>query len=204
MEIVLHGNRATSIDFMFMREHQIRWQKLKAHVHCRFERTLGILGPIHRPLTASLPRWFQPPVAHSPINRFRLRQEFLGQTTRWQAFEQAVHALIRTQTLRTPAHNDALVSQSWSLEAAIRQLCIRHFLRRISHDRPHCSAFASMTARMWNARRLFSKATPCTLQAMFQCWRHVCTYSVLHRRIRSLSKQNKRQRLVALIHERQC
>ena len=48
----LHGSRATRIDFMFMREHQIRWQKLKAHIHCRFECTLDVLGPIHRPLIA--------------------------------------------------------------------------------------------------------------------------------------------------------
>ena len=52
----LHGSRATRIDFMFMREHQIRWQKLKTHIHYRVERTLGILGPIYRPWTASLPR----------------------------------------------------------------------------------------------------------------------------------------------------
>ena len=165
----IHGSRATRIDFMFMREHQIRWQKLKAHVHCHFERTLGVLGPIHRPLTASLPRWLhikQPPVAHSPIDRFRLRQEFLSQTTRWQAFENAVQALIRMQTLRTPDPNTALESQSLSLETAIRQLCIRHFPRPSSNDRPHSSALVSMT---WNARRSFSKATPRTLHAMFQC-----------------------------------
>ena len=99
------------------------------------------------------------------------------------------------QTLRTPDQNDALISQSLSLETAIRQLCIQHFPRQISNVRPHCSALVSITARMWNARRLFSKATPCTLQAMFQCWRHMSTYSVLHRRIRSLNPQNKCQRL---------
>ena len=74
-------------------------------------------------------------------------------------------------TLRTPDHNDALISQNLFLETAVRQLCIQYFPRQISHDRPHCSALVSMTARMRNARRLFSKAIPCTLQAMFQCWR---------------------------------
>ena len=46
---------------------------------------------------------------------------------------------------------------------------------------------------MWHARRSYDAIQPRSLQILFRCWRHMCTYSILHKCICLLSRQNKRQ-----------
>ena len=74
----LHGTHRSRIDFVFLRNFQVRWRHLRAQVDHKFE-WIGIYqGPQHRPLLIHLPRWHairKPPTQIPAINRFRLRQE---------------------------------------------------------------------------------------------------------------------------------
>ena len=73
----VHGIHATRIDFMFVRQSQIRRNTMIPHLNNIFERTFGDQGPYYHPLGLYLPRWHPKPSPRQtpdPIDRFRLRQ----------------------------------------------------------------------------------------------------------------------------------
>lgn len=119
-----HGDHSSRIDFMFIRRHQIQWNKRRAQVLIRFERTIGRTAPIHLPLVISLPKWFAIPRVTPSINsidRHRLRPEYWTQTENWHTFESqvmtTVHQIISVQMTSQPCANPQEHHLSQSLPA---------------------------------------------------------------------------------------
>ena len=81
--VFMHEHYSNRIDFMFIRQYQIQWNKHAAQVLTRFEPTIGYIAPFHHPLILSLPEWFASPRVIPSINsidRHRLRQEYWTQS----------------------------------------------------------------------------------------------------------------------------
>ena len=123
----LHGLHRSRIDFIFLRNFQIRWRHLRAQVDHRFE-WIGIhQGPQHRPLLIHLPRWNavrKPPTQIPTINCFRLRQEMLESTPRWLRFEQTVQSCILRHS---DVHTTNPIQNCLHMETQIRALWLEHF-----------------------------------------------------------------------------
>lgn len=95
--IFVHGNHSNRIDFIFIRNHQVQWNKHGAQVLIRLERPIGCIAPFHHPLVLSLSKWFASSRVTSSINsigRHRLRQEYWHQIENWHAFESQVLARV--------------------------------------------------------------------------------------------------------------
>ena len=126
---------------MFMRDYQLRWNQFNPVIHCHFERTVGLSGPVHRPLSISLPRWFATPIRSDypfPIDHFRLRQAYLDHTPQWEQFDRAAPDLIGQHAeSNTWAANPVTTVQSREIELQLRQLCIDHFPRDIDRFMLH-------------------------------------------------------------------
>ena len=109
----VHGIHASRIDFIFMREHQIRWTKLEIYIHYRFECIQGQIDKAHRSLAIFLSRWYQikeSPATKPPIDRYKLRHEFLGQTHKWQIFASDIRRLINEHQYRPSSeHSDPCI-----------------------------------------------------------------------------------------------
>ena len=54
--IFVYGIYTTRIDFIYMKEYQIRLQKLKIHIHYQFKKNQDVHGSPYRSLIISLPR----------------------------------------------------------------------------------------------------------------------------------------------------
>lgn len=54
---------------------------------------------------------------------------------------------------------------------------------------------------MWFARRQLMRPQPCTLQAMFDSWKHATQFDKLHKLIRQQSRHNRKQRLEHFLAE---
>ena len=190
----LHGSHQTRIDFAFMRSNQIRWKHITASIDCRFERIGLHQGPQHRPLLLSLPRWH--PIRSAPskflsIDRFRLRQEMIADTTAWRHFVVAAQSCIlrhQSPNLTCPIEN------CYSMEHELRELCLEHFPRQkkpFSTDK----TVVSLTTRMWHARRLARQVLYVHVRSLFHSWKHLTIFARLHAQIRKFGKINKRLKL---------
>ena len=189
---------------MFLRDHQLRWKQLNPVVHCHFERIIGLSGPVHRPLSLALPRWFATPHRSdcpNPIDRFRLRQAYLDHTPQWEQFEHAARDLIRQHANSgTRVVSSTNTIQNREIELQLRQLCIDHFPRgRRSVHVTH--PLGSITSRMWSARRQLRLYTTRSLKNCFRTWTLIARFQLLHAQIRKYSKINKRNRLETFMQE---
>ena len=172
---------------MFLRRHQIRWNKHRAQVLTRFERTVGCSAPVHHPLVMSLPKWFAPPRITPPMNSIdhhRLRLEYQSQTENWSHFESAVMSTVNHLT--TTQNTSGPISTCIQVEQAVRQLCQTHF-PRVRQPRLMCSQVKSLAAQMWYARRQLFRFRSVSLQAIFRVWSWVIRFERIHHAIRRQS-----------------
>ena len=164
----MHGSHASRIDCILIYEHQIRWRQMHPLVHNRFERIQGVIGLIHRPLNISVLNRYVAPVASpcpQPIDRYKLRHEFLGQTPLWLEFDAAAQSLIAQYTSNlVHSHSGSTMVLSRILEFKLRQ-----FALVISH-------------------RMMQKYTIPTFLDYFRCWIFLTKFQVLHTRIRQYNR----------------
>lgn len=97
-------------------------------VHNRFERIQGVIGLIHRPLNISVLNRYVAPVASpcpQPIDRYKLRHEFLGQTPLWLEFDAAAQSLIAQYISNlVHSHSGSTMVLSRILEFKLRQFAL--------------------------------------------------------------------------------
>ena len=175
----LHGSHQTRIDFVFMRSNQLRWKHLTVSVDCRFERIGLHQVPQHRPLLLGIPRWH--PVRPAPskfpsIDRFRLRQEMISDTTTWRKFVmEAQSCILRYQK---PCQTNP-IDNCYSMEHEHRELCLKNFPRqRKQYDSD--ITVKSLTARMWHARRQAKQVLYGHVRTLFHNWKHLTIFAHLH------------------------
>lgn len=169
LPIFLHGNHQIRIDFVFMRSNQIRWKHLSASIDCRFERIGLHQGPQYRPLLLSIPRWHPVRKASSTlqtIDRFRIRQEIIMDTTSWRQFAKETQSCILRQQAsctRNPVDN------CHSMEQELRQLYLECFPRQKRQYTTDMTV-KSLTARMWHARKQARMIYYIQVRTLFHSW----------------------------------
>ena len=190
----LHGSHQTRIDFAFMRSNQIRWKHLTASIDCRFERIGLHQGPQHRSLLLGIPRWH--PVRSAPsklpsIDRFRLRQEMIADTTSWRQFVMEAQSCVLRHQYPCQTHP---IDNCYSMEHEFRELCLEHFPRQKKQFTSDKTVI-SLTARMWHARRQARQVLYVHVRTLFHSWKHLTIFAHLHAQIRKFGKINKRLKL---------
>ena len=190
----LHGSHQTRINFAFMRSNQIWWKHLTASIDCRFERIGLHQGPQHRPLLLGVPRWH--PVRPAPsklpsIDRFRLRQEMISDTTSWRKFVMEAQSCILRHQHPCQTHP---IDNCYSMEHELRELCLMHFPRQ-KKQYDSDKTVISLTARMWHARRQARQVLYVHVRTLFHSWKNLTIFAHLHAQIRKFGKINKRLKL---------
>ena len=200
----VYGNHSNRIDFMFIRQHQVQWNKHGAQVLTRFERTMGCIAPFHHPLVLSLSKWFassRNTPSINPIDRHRLRQEYWTQTENWHAFESQVLAKIQhvTSLIENSQPKDP-ISTCIKVEQTIRMLYQQHFPKvRLIYST--CPQVKPMAAQIWFARRQLLRLRTISMQAVFRGWKNIMTFDRIHKAIRKQSRQNRKDRLNTFLAE---
>ena len=195
-----YGTHSSRIDFMFLRTHQHQGRRHNARILTQFERSFHTEDPHHHPLTISLPRWFAPP-RRTPIqvhiDRQRLRHDFKHQNENWQIFDHKMLSLFEQVT--DPPASTAL-DTCMSIEQQVRVLCVQYFAKQYA-TRSLCPQVRSMSVQMWFARRQLMRSQPCTLQTLYNSWKHATNFDKLHKFIRQQSRMNRKNRFEILLEE---
>ena len=178
-----------------MRKQQASWPLVAPQLLTDFVFNFGLLGPHHHPLTWTIPKWYPGP-RPKPIvlfDRNRIRQDMKQNTPRWQGFcweaRQHLHS--------TTAHDPSLFPQ---LENTLTDLCKSWFPKQTS-TLVACNPFASITARMWQARKVVRALTDRLPASLFTAWKHLALFRRYHKQVRQFSRQNKRQKLEDFLKE---
>ena len=190
-----HGIHSSRIDFALMRKPQISWPLTSPQLLTDFVFNFGLLGPHHHPLIWTIPKWYPGP-RPKPIvlfDRHRIRQEMKQNTSRWQGFcwEARQHLLSHT------AQDPSLFPQ---LESTLIDLCKIWFPKQTSLP-VVCNPLASITARMWQARKVVRALTDRLPATLFTAWKHLALFRRYHKQIRHFSRMNKRQKLEDFLQE---
>ena len=114
-------------------------------------------------------------------------------TPRWQGFcwEARQHLLSHT------AQDPSLFPQ---LESTLIDLCKIWFPKQTSLP-VVCNPLASITARMWQARKVVRALIDRLPATLFTAWKHLALFRRYHKQIRHFSRMNKRQKLEDFLQE---
>ena len=168
--IFLHGSHASRIDCMFIREHQIRWKQLNAHVRCKFECIHDVIIPIRRSLSISLPRSFAAPNTKILSISHRSHSNLIGiswPNPRWHEFHTTRGPSFPLTKLGMKPKHDPMIVQSRVFELEFSQLCIDFFPR----GKRRCTQLhrlGSITSQMRTTRRVMKQ---CTQPSLLHCFR---------------------------------
>ena len=190
-----HGTHSSRIDFALMRKPQISWPVTAPQLLTDFVFNFGLLGPHHHPLTWTIPKWYPGP-RPKPIvlfDRHRIRQEMKQNTSRWQGFFWEARQLFQSQIAR----DSSLFLQ---LENNLTELCKTWFPKQTSMP-VASNPLASITAQMWQARKVVRALTDRLPATLFMAWKHLTLFRRCHKQIRHFSRQNKRQKLEDFLRE---
>ena len=189
-----HGNHASRIDFALMRKHQVSWPLVAPHIITDFEFNFGQSGPRHHPLTW-IPKWFPGP-RPKPIvlfDRYRIRQDMKQNPQRWQGFCWEARELLTSAQV----HGQTSFEQ---VESSLTVLCKTWFPKQRSTP-VECNPLASITARMWQARKLVRALTDRSIASLFTAWKHLALFRKYHKQVRHFSRHNKCQKLEDFLKE---
>ena len=178
-----------------MRKPQISWPVTAPQLLPDFVFNFGLLGPHHHPLIWTIPKWYPGP-RPKPIvlfDRHRIRQEMKQNTSRWQGFCWEARQLLHSHIAR----DSSLFLQ---LENNLTELCKTWFPKQTSMP-VACNPLASITAQMWQARKVVRALTDRLPATLFTAWKHLTMFRRCHKQIRHFSRQNKRQKLEDFLQE---
>ena len=106
-----------------------------------------------------------------------MRQEMIHGTPRWIAFAEDIHSCVLRH--QNQIQEDPL-SNCFSMEADIRELCIVHFPgSKSTQQKDHTTR--SLTAQMWYAKRQLRMMCLVTVKIMFYCWHNSTVFERLHK-----------------------
>ena len=160
-----------------MRKPQISWPLVEPQLLDDFAFNFGLLGPHHHPLTWTIPKWYPGP-RPKPIvlfDRHRIRQDMKQNTQRWQGFCWEARQLM----LSTIAHDPSLFHQ---FESSLTDLCKTRFPKQTSTP-VACNPLASITARMWQARKLVRALIDRSTVSLFTAWKHLALFRRYHKQV---------------------
>ena len=100
---------------------------------------------------------------------------------------------------KNPAHFPT--DQCRALEHALRKLYIRNFPKAATGTQLDDPPQLSISSRIWQARREDMAITHRTISDIFRTWKCICTYARLHRPIKQVSRQNKKNRLEQFLQD---
>ena len=178
-----------------MRKPQISWPLLEPQLLDDFAFNFGLLGLHHHPLTWTIPKWHPGPRPKPTVlfDRHRIRQDMQQNTQRWQGFCREARQIMHSTT----AHDPSLFHK---LETSLTDLCTTWFPKTNSTP-VECNPLASITARMWQARKLVRALTDRSTASLFTAWKHLALFRRYHKQVRHFSRQNKRQKLEDFLKE---
>ena len=190
-----HGTHASRIDFALMRRTQISWPLMEPRIIPDFAFNFGVLGPHHHPLVWTIPKWYPCPRPKPVVlfDRHRIRQDMQQNSRRWQCFCWEARQLLQYANQDSP-----IIFHE--VEIQLTDLCKTWFPKHTSTP-TGCTNLASLTARVWQARKNVRALIDRLLTSIFTAWKHLVLFRRYHKQVRQYSRQNKKQKLADFLRE---
>ena len=93
--------------------------------------------------------------------------------------------------------------QSYSFQVVENQLIeyCKIWFPKITSPATVCSDLVSLTARMWQARKVVRALPDCSMISIFSALKYLVLFSRLHKQTRQFSRQNRKQKLEEFLRE---
>ena len=122
------------------------------------------------------------------------------QSTRYEAEHPTLARVLLGGHTILQSTNETSSSSFHQIESSLTDLWRIWFPKQTSTPIA-CNPFASITARMWQARKHIRALTDRSPASLFIAWKHLALFRRYHKQVRQFSRQNKRQKLELFLKE---